>query len=250
MNNYALIGAHLGHSYSATIHNYIFKKLGIESSYKLIETLDLASFVDYAKANLAGFNVTIPYKEKIVPYLDEIALEAKSLGNVNTVKVINGNLYGYNTDYFGFLEMLKKYHINFKDKSCFVLGSGGAAKTCFNVLASMAKEVSYVSRTKKGEHFISYNDLANKEIDLLVNATPVGMYPNINECPVSDEVLNKAKEVVDLIYNPRQTLFLRAKNSYNNGLLMLILQALKAEEIWEGIKPDDNLIKEVGELFV
>ena len=249
MNKYVLIGAKLGHSYSALIHNYVFKKYNLPATYSLLEVADLAEFVNYAKNNLAGFNVTIPYKEKIMPYLDYISLEAKTLANVNTVKIIDGKLYGYNTDYIGFLEMLKYYQIEVKDKDIYILGSGGAAKTCFKALAPAAHKIKMVSRSKHDENTISYEDLANANLDLVVNATPVGMYPNVDACPLSKELLEHAKEVVDLIYNPRQTKFLATKNSKHNGLVMLIIQALAADKIWLDINYDTDLIKEVGETF-
>lgn len=247
MNKYALIGAKLGHSYSKIIHNYVFNKFNLKANYELIETTDLAGFVLYAKSNLKGFNVTIPYKEKILPYLDEISEEAKILKNVNTVKNIDGKLYGYNTDYAGFLGMLNYYNIDYSNKDCYILGSGGAAKTCFNALKDKAKMVKLVSRSKTSENIIGYDDLIDVNIDLLINATPVGMYPDINSCPVNDLILNKTKEVVDLIYNPKETKFLKAKNSKHDGLIMLIIQALEADKIWENIEISKELIKEVGD---
>lgn len=249
MNKYALIGAKLGHSYSAKIHNYVFNKLNIKASYELIETLDLDDFIKYAKANLKGFNITIPYKEQILPYLDYIDDEAKKLANVNTVKIIDNKLYGYNTDLLGFIGMLDYYKVDYENKNCYILGSGGAAKTCYYALSKKAKNVYLVSRSKTGNNIISYDDLNEQDIDLIVNATPVGMYPNVKMCPVGLSILNKTEEVVDLIYNPKQTEFLKAKNSYNNGLIMLILQALYADKIWEDIDIKAELIKEVGDLF-
>lgn len=249
MNKYALIGAKLGHSYSAKIHNYVFNKLNIKASYELIETLDLDDFIKYAKANLKGFNITIPYKEQILPYLDYIDDEAKKLANVNTVKIIDNKLYGYNTDLLGFIGMLDYYKVDYENKNCYILGSGGAAKTCYYALSKKAKNVCLVSRGKTGNNIISYDDLNEQDIDLIVNATPVGMYPNVKMCPVGLSILNKTKEVVDLIYNPKQTEFLKAKNSCNNGLIMLILQALYADKIWEDIDIKAELIKEVGDLF-
>ncbi len=248
MNKYALIGKKLSHSYSAIIHNYIFKKLGIDASYNLIETDNLDEFIKYAKANLSGFNITIPYKEEILKYVDILDDKAKILKNVNTIKIVDNKLYGYNTDYDGFLGMLDYYDINYLNKSCYILGSGGAAKTCLNALSNKAKEVYMVSRSNRKDDIIGYDDLFNKDIDILVNATPVGMYPNILDIPVSKDIILKSKDMVDLIYNPKQTEFLKVKNSNNNGLIMLILQALKADEIWLDIKVD-NLVEEVGELF-
>lgn len=249
MLKYCLIGKKLGHSFSNKIHNFVFKELGIVASYELVEVDDLTSFIKEAKTKYQGFNVTIPYKEEILPYLDYISDEAKALKNVNTVKIINNKLYGYNTDSYGFREMLNQYNIDYNNKECYILGSGGAAKTCYYSLLDKAKAVHLVSRNKKSEKIISYADLNKRNIDLLVNATPVGMYPNILDCPVNEEVLNNTKEVVDLIYNPRQTSFLKKKNSYNNGFTMLILQAIKADEIWLDCKIDQSLITKVGDLF-
>ena len=246
----ALIGEKLGHSFSAIIHNYVFKKFNISANYKLIETNDLAEFIKYAKANLLGFNITIPYKEKILPYIDYLSPEAKKLNNVNTIKIINNKLYGYNTDYIGFLEMLKHYNIDPLNKDIYILGSGGASKTIYNSLLDLANNIKMVSRTLHDDKTISYQDLEKiNNIDLIINATPVGMYPNIFNMPLKEEIIKRSKDVLDLIYNPKQTEFLKVKNSFNNGLLMLIIQALEADKIWFNIDYDIKLIKEVGGLF-
>ncbi|MDE7264133.1 MAG: shikimate dehydrogenase [Anaeroplasmataceae bacterium] len=235
MKQYGLLGEHLSHSYSKMIHTFIFEKLGIKANYQLLEC-SLEELPCYIQAlreeKYFGFNVTIPYKKAIMPYLDEIDAKANQIGSVNTVYLKNGKVIGTNTDYDGFLETIRKYQIEVSNKKCYILGTGGASLAVRQVLKDLGGKCIFVSRTPV-EHQISYQDLEDKEIDILVNTTPVGMYPNVSASPVSAKIAKKAGVVIDIIFNPKATRLLQDAGSTIHGLYMLIMQALKAEEIWQ-----------------
>ncbi len=234
MKQYGLLGSKLEHSYSAKIHNYVFRKYKVAAVYNLYECKEdeLASYILSLKKGIyAGFNVTIPYKKTIMQYLDKVDEKALAIGSVNTIYLQDGLAIGTNTDYDGFYATLKKYNIEVANKNCYVLGTGGASLAVIKVLNDLGGKVYSVSRNPFGES-IGYNDLENRDIDILVNTTPVGMYPNVNETPVTLEIAQKAKVVIDIIFNPRPTYLLKMANSNYDGLYMLIVQALKALELW------------------
>ena len=251
MNKYALIGKSLKHSLSKLIHESFYKEFSIAASYDLVELEEdeLEGFVKSLRlGKYQGINITIPYKKSLIKYLDYISPEARTIGSINTIKVENGKLYGFNTDYDGFIYMLDAYNIRPLGKNCYILGTGGASLAVATALNDLgAKSVSFVSRNPLNANAISYQALTNKDIQILVNATPVGMWPN-NDNPLNDITLSKVSEVVDLIYNPQQTSLLKSLNSENNGLPMLIYQALRAEEIWQDKKYScEEWLKKVGE---
>lgn len=236
MKQYGLLGEKLGHSYSKIIHTYVFQALGIEATYSLLECKkeDLKEYILKLKQGIySGFNVTIPYKKEIIQYLDEIDDKARRIGSVNTIYLKNGKVYGSNTDYDGFLATIKDYSICVSNQDCYVLGTGGASLSVSQVLKDLGGHVYSVSRTPKSNQ-IGYAELENRRIDVLVNTTPVGMFPHVGESPVSKEIAEKANTVIDIIFNPEETLLLQYAHSKINGLYMLVMQALKAEEIWQG----------------
>lgn len=244
MKKYALLGEHLSHSYSPLIHDEIFKSYGILASYEKIECTkeELKSYVDKIRSGeYSGYNVTIPYKREIMQYLDEISDEAKTIGAVNTIAYINGKVIGFNTDYYGFYNEVLYYNIDVAKKNCFILGTGGASLALHKALIDLGGNVKYVSRNPKNSDTITYDELNGEDIYLIVNATPVGMYPNVLSSPISKEIANKAKYVMDIIFNPSQTKLLLDANSKMNGLYMLVGQAIKAEEIWQGTKYSGNI---------
>ncbi|MDE6407686.1 MAG: phosphotransferase [Anaeroplasmataceae bacterium] len=244
MKRFGLLGEHLSHSYSKIIHTSIFKSLNIEATYSLLECKEeeLKNYIELLKqGKYSGFNVTIPYKKTIIKYLDCIDEKAKAIGSVNTVYVKNGKVYGTNTDYDGFLETLKQYQIDVLNKECYILGTGGASLAVNKVLADFGGRCHFVSRTPKNEE-IGYKDLETKKIDVLINTTPVGMYPNVGFSPVSKEIALKAGCVIDIIFNPLETQLLKDADSNINGLHMLVMQAIKAEEIWQGRMIEDTSI--------
>lgn len=250
MKQYGLLGEHLSHSYSKIIHNLIFKHLGIEATYQLVECSEdeLKEYIQALKEGIySGFNVTIPFKKTILPFLDEVDEKAKKIGSVNTIYLKNGKVIGTNTDYDGFLGTIQNYHVEVFQKNCYILGTGGASLAIEQVLKDLGGTCIKVSRTPS-ENQISYYELEEKEIDLLVNTTPVGMYPNVLESPVSSTVARKAKTVIDIIFNPKRTKLLEEASSSINGLYMLVLQAMRAEEIWQGRTiniSEDELLNEV-----
>ena len=228
---YGLIGEKLGHSFSKIVHSKI-----ADYEYELFEIAktDLDAFMKLR--DFCGINVTIPYKEKVIPYLDYISEEAKNIGAVNTVVNKNGKLYGYNTDFFGLKSLIEKNNIEIFGKTVLILGSGGTSKTAKAVCDSMcAKEIFIVSRNG-GEGYITYNEAQSKNAQVIINTTPCGMYPKTNEQPILLDDFNNLEAVVDVIYNPLKTKFIiDAENrgiKATGGLYMLYAQAVKAAEIF------------------
>ncbi|MEI6857655.1 shikimate dehydrogenase [Psychrilyobacter sp.] len=255
-NKYALIGDKLGHSYSPIIHNMIFEKFQIDGEYSLLEVRcnNLAEVVKKLREEeLSGINITIPYKTNILEYLDEISEEAKEIGAVNTVIYRDGKLIGHNTDYYGFKMIISKLKLEVKNKKNFICGAGGSARAVIKCLEDLGGENYLVTRDVekakinfkdfKGLNIISYKERESiSEKNLIVNCTPCGMYPNI-ECSILDvEEKKEYRAGIDLIYNPQKTRFLDGFKVGENGLLMLVGQAIKAEEIWQDreISVDDT----------
>lgn len=227
-----LIGAHLGHSFSKEIHAHL-----ADYPYELVE-LEASSVGDFVKdGGLDAFNVTIPYKKTVIPFLDRLSPEAERIGSVNTVvRQKDGSLFGYNTDYFGFLSMLIESGIEVKDKKVLVLGSGGASLTVQAVLSDCgAREIVVVGRSLENNYQNLYRHV---DADVIVNTTPVGMYPNNGISPVELSEFPVCRGVLDLIYNPAKTaLLLQAEERsipHANGLRMLVAQAAKAFEYFTG----------------
>lgn len=254
-----VLGEKLPHTYSPIINKRIMELINVEGAYKKFELPrgNMQKFIDGVKAlDIRGFNVTIPYKEEVMPFLDYISDEAKNIGAVNTVVNKDGKLCGYNTDYFGFHSTLKIANIDVKGKRAVILGSGGASKAIRKVLLDDgAKEVYIVSRypqyssensKDKRVKLINYDELAKVNGYLLVNSTPVGMYPKVGVSAVGDEIIEKFQAVVDIVYNPTETEILRRARSLGKisigGLYMLVGQAVKAEEIFHQIEIDKEII--------
>lgn len=239
---YALIGEKLGHSYSKIIHKKYFEYTGLDASYELLEIPkdELHARVgEMICAGYNGFNVTIPYKIDLLNACGSISGEARDIGAVNTVKIIDGVMHGYNTDYHGLKLALEINGINLKGKSVVILGSGGASKAVRTLCRDMnCKDITIVSRkpeTSDGSYrYISYNDKIDG--DIVINTTPLGMYPDTKAAPIEDYA--SFETAVDLIYNPAETLFLKRAKMRGlktaNGLYMLVAQALYAESIWNG----------------
>jgi len=251
-NFYGLIGEKLGHSISPEIHGEIFNKMEVGATYSLFEIKkdELSEAVKGLKAlGCRGTNVTIPYKIEIMKYLDKISAEAEKIGAVNTVAYTEGGLIGYNTDYYGFGFTLKRAAISISGKKAVILGTGGAAKAVLEYLLDHdVSEVTFVSRDParaagklKSQRIISYpefNRIGCK--DIIINCTPIGMYPAVDISPVSNEVIEKFSVAVDIIYNPIESLFLKNAREAGlvtaNGLYMLVAQAAAAQEIWHNTR--------------
>lgn len=235
-----LIGKTLKHSFSKPIH----ERMGTE--YDLVELSEdeLAGFVAQKKYN--NFNVTIPYKEKIMPLLDEIDDSARAVGSVNTVKNENGKLVGYNTDIYGMKYLFEKSGVCLKDKNVVILGTGGTSKTAQALMKREGvKSVTVVGRRERW----NYQNIGElKETQILINTTPVGMYPDSGVSPVDVGIFKELEFVADVIYNPLHTqLVLDAKKRgipCSNGLSMLVHQAVCAGEIWRG-KSFNNITEEL-----
>lgn len=260
MEFYGLLGQRLSHSLSPEIHNEILRNLEAEGAYKLfeVEEKDLENFTIGLKVlKIKGSNVTIPYKEKIMKYLDHISEEAERIGAVNTIALVDGELHGYNSDYYGFGYMLKIHNIELKDKIAVILGSGGASKAVlYYLLDNKISKIYIVSRNPKENKFnhenietISYKDLQEIKGDIIINSTPVGMYLKEDETPVEANIISNFNVLVDLIYNPNETKFLEIGRNLGKetvgGLYMLVGQALKSQEIWHQKTIDKEIIKEI-----
>lgn len=237
MKKYGLIGKKLGHSFSREFFNEKFKQLNLKNhyyeNYELENLLGLKELIK--KNNLNGINVTIPFKEKILKYLDIIDNTAKKIGSVNTIKIKNQKLIGYNTDTSGFEQSIIKLIKN--RKSALILGSGGSSKAVQYALKKNNINTTIISR--KNEK--NYNKLVKEDIInnlIIINTTPLGMYPNIETCPeIPYEYLSHKHLVYDLVYNPKKTLFLKKAENQNcnitNGFEMLKNQANEAWKIWQ-----------------
>lgn len=244
MDKYGLIGYPLGHSFSISYFNEKFQNEGIDAVYENFEIPQIENLVEVLNVNpeLKGLNVTIPYKEKVLNYLDNVSPEARAIGAVNVIKVDhNGNditLTGYNSDVIGFTKsiepMLQRYH-----KKALILGTGGASKAINYGLKSLGLETVYVSRYER-PGTICYKDITPevvKEYNVIINCTPVGMFPKTDKCPdLPYEAMDSHTILYDLIYNPDETLFMNRGKQYGatvkNGLEMLLLQAFASWDFW------------------
>ena len=233
-----LLGRKLGHSFSPMIHAHLGNY-----SYQLFEREpeDLEDFL--RNGDWAGLNVTIPYKKDVIPYLDELSPVAAKLGAVNTIIRRDGRLIGHNTDFFGFKEMVRSSGLNLAGKKVLVLGTGGASKPVIAALEDLGAEVISVSRS--GEN--NYENIhLHSDAAAIVNATPVGMYPQTGTAPVDISLFPRLEGVLDIIYNPARTRLLLDAEARGlvtvNGLLMLVAQAKEASEWFQGKALDDSLI--------
>ena len=245
MEKYGLIGYPLGHSFSISYFNQRFQDEGIDAVYENFEIPSIEALDEVIGANpeLKGLNVTIPYKEKVIPYLDSITPEARAIGAVNVIKVThegrNTKLKGYNSDVIGFTKSIepmleKKWH-----KKALILGTGGASKAINFGLNHLGLETVFVSRYERPDT-IQYDKITPdvvKEYNVIVNCTPLGMYPKTEECPqLPYEAMDSHTILYDLIYNPDETLFMKRGAQYGaqtkNGLEMLLLQAFASWEFW------------------
>ncbi len=236
-----LLGRKLGHSYSPQIH----ARLG-DYSYELFEKEpeDLEIFLK--NGDFSGINVTVPYKKAVIPYLDELSPLAQKLGAVNTVVRKGSKLIGHNTDYFGFLTMVRSSGLQVSGKKVLVLGSGGASNTAVAVLTELGATVVIISRS--GEN--NYGNLhLHADAAVIVNTTPVGTYPNTDEAPLSLDSFPRLEGVLDVIYNPARTMLLRQAQERGlttcNGLLMLVAQAKEASEWFTGRDIPNRKITEI-----
>lgn len=265
MKKFGLLGKNISYSFSPTLHNKIFELYNFEAEYKIYDVENEKSIENFLKNmkedNILGLNITIPYKTTILKFVDELSSEVKDIGAANCIKFSKDKITAYNTDYFGLIKTFEKMGLNLKNKKVIILGSGGAAKACIKALVDLNAIVYTVSRTPEKTKVnlqncftISYEELLETSGYLIINATPIGTFPNIDISPVSSDVLQNFDFALDLIYNPKETLFLKFAHSKNkkieNGFCMLVSQGVKSEEIWNDVELNyekiyDELVDEI-----
>ena len=280
MGSYALLGEKLGHSLSPQLHAAIYRQLGrTDSSYRSIEVApdNVADFfAGFAAGAYDGINITIPYKATALPFLQQVDAKAKRLNAVNCVYRRHGELIGYNTDVSGFAYLLRRHSIDLRDADCAILGAGGSAQAVASVFADGGvKSVKVANRSidkanrlamfiesmnpQVKTELVNFDDLSGASLDLIVNTTSLGMSPNVDASALQQADFSNVSAVVDLIYNPAETLLMKEAASAGaktvNGLEMLVAQAVYSVEIWFGgnviAKVDmDALTKELAQLVV
>ncbi|MFA6800957.1 MAG: shikimate dehydrogenase [Acholeplasmataceae bacterium] len=253
--NFGLIGHQISYSISPIIHEQVALVLHKDISYKLfdVDKKDLASLIMRMKKNeFQGFNVTKPYKEDLLDYVDVFSDVAKEIKAVNTIYYQNNKVFADNTDVFGFAYLLDYYQIDVKSKRILVLGTGGASKAISYVLKQRGAYYHYASRDalkSMDQKVISYKNINPNDYDIYINATPIGNYPNVNECILKkSQVTNQI--VIDLIYRPKVTqLMTYAKKAYN-GYIMLLAQAIKSDMLWLGEDlPIHDILDQIKEVI-
>lgn len=254
---YAVFGESLPHTWSPQIHNSLFRLADLDAVYfpVTVPSEEIGSAVDVFRSCFAGFNVTIPYKEKIIPYLDEVDDAVRACGAVNTVENRQGRLIGHITDGLGMLRAIEEGGVSTEKANALVLGGGGAARVAAYEFLVRGGQVTLAVRNLKKGNMLA-NELADTQADgmarigiclldqihdahdILINCTPVGMYPHVHASPVSEDVVSKCGAVFDAVYNPRETLLLHMARKHGicciEGLGMLFYQAVEAQKIWLG----------------
>ena len=243
---YGCIGEKLGHSFSKEIHNAL---ASYEYSLKELKREELPEF--FKNKDFKAINVTIPYKQDVIPFLDWISEEAKSINAVNTIVNKNGKLYGYNTDFYGLKALIERENVSLKDKKVAVLGSGGTSNTAFAVADFLeARSVLKVSRNKM-DGYITYEELYEKysDCEIIINTTPCGMYPKTGVSAVDLDKLPKVVAIFDAVYNPLNSKLILDAKSKNitsvGGLYMLVSQAAYAVEKFIDLPVDNEKVEEI-----
>ena len=254
---FAVLGQSLPHTWSPYIHNSLFDAAGLDAVYLPVTVPPerLGSVTDVFRSCFSGFNVTIPYKEKILPFLDDVDEAARVCGAVNTVEIRNGRMIGHITDGLGMLRAIEERGVETHQADVLILGGGGAARVAGYAFLSRGGRVTFAVRDAQkgnalahalaktqqdGLHRLSVRPLADcaEAHDILINCTPVGMYPHVDACPVSADVIARCRAVFDAVYNPRETrlLTLARQNGLPaiEGLGMLFYQAVEAQKFWFG----------------
>jgi shikimate dehydrogenase len=239
---FGLIGKSLGHSYSSDYHNTRFREEGINALYSNFELEDIADIKDLiaSRPGLLGLNVTVPYKRSVIPFLATLHSDAQGSGAVNTIVVDGDTLIGYNTDVFGFQESLSAWIDPVDEIRALVLGTGGAFRAVARALSNLSIAYLTVSRTS-GTKRVCYDDITDdvmRSHELIINTTPLGMYPDITSTPsIPYDRITSKHWVYDLVYNPEKTILLSRSElrgaHIKNGLQMLHLQADKSWKIWK-----------------
>lgn len=237
---YGLLGETLKHSFSKSFFTDFFQENSIDASYENFELKNKEEIKNLLQQPLSGLNVTIPYKEAVIEFLDELSTESQAIGAVNCVQFKNGLTIGHNTDVYGFHQSIKPFLTN-KHERAIILGTGGASKAVAYVLKQIGIDCIFISRNPAGENQFGYSDINEHMLNackLIINCTPIGMFPNNDECiDLPFQHLTEDYLVVDLIYNPIKTQLLQKSEAAGaqilNGETMLKQQALMAWKIWE-----------------
>lgn len=247
---YGVIGNPVRHSLSPALHNAAFSATGLNAVYLAFETGDIEGCVRGIKAlDIKGASVTIPFKTAVIPYLDKINPLARRIGAVNTILNDNGWLKGYNTDAIGAVKALEE-KIDLRGMTCLVIGSGGAARAIGFILKERGVTISITNRSSgRGKElarslgcpYIPLHKLGETRADVLIQTTPVGMYPCVDQCPVPEQILVERLVVMDIVYNPFETRLIRLAKARGcitiNGIRMFIHQAAEQLRLWTGIDP-------------
>ncbi len=239
MRTFGLIGEKLGHSFSKIFFAHYFTANGIDAVYLNFELGNISEITGLFKQDLSGLNVTIPFKESVMTYLDEVSDDATQIGAVNCISFKEGKVIGYNTDVYGFHNSIKPFLTN-KHERALIFGTGGASKAVAYVLRSIGVEVFFISRSPNGPRCFSYEDINEQMIrscKLIVNCTPIGMYPDVKSVlQVLPQSISEEHLFVDLVYNPELTktmeIFIERGATAINGEAMLKLQAMRSWQIW------------------
>ena len=240
MLKFGLLGKSLSHSFSKTFFIDFFQRNNIVGDYLNFEIPSIDGVTEiFSTENVNGLNVTIPYKQTIIPYLDKLSEEALKIGAVNVVQFKDGLKIGHNTDAYGFHQSIKPFLTNLHERAL-IIGTGGASKAVEYIFKSLGIDVIFISRNPDKENQFGYDDINEhmlRACKVIVNCTPVGTYPNMEDCiPFPFEHLSHEHLVIDLMYNPKQAVFLKKSKEFGatilNGESMLQQQALKAWEIW------------------
>ena len=250
MRKFGLLGKKLSHSLSPLLHSIFFEEMGIEAEYKLYEVAEheIDNFKNYMFENsIEGVNITVPYKKAFLDKLDFISDEAKEIGAINLLYIKENKFYGDNTDYYGFKQTLLTNQIEPSGKKIAIIGRGGASASVYKVLKDMgAEDIAFYFRKDKLSKIEFPEDMTG---DIIINTTPVGMYPNIEDNIVDEQILKKFNIAIDLIYNPLETKFLKIARENGlktiNGMEMLIGQALKTDEILYDIVLSNQLREKI-----
>lgn len=245
---YGCIGEHLSHSFSREIHNLL-----ADYPYEIREVERDALDAFMTARDFLGINVTIPYKELVIPYLYYTDDAAKRIGAVNTIVNKSGKLYGYNTDFYGMSELISHAGVEIKDKNVAILGTGGTSKTARAVCEALGAERIITVSRRASETTIDYGQLRLRggEIDVIINTSPVGMFPNVDSCPVELDIFPRLSGVIDAVYNPNRTRLIskaRARGiKAEGGLYMLVAQAVRASEIFLDKKYPEGTLSAIYE---
>ncbi len=244
MKKYALIGKTLSHSFSKIIHEKLYKRFNLVCNFELInvEEDQLNSLIQKLKdEDYFGYNVTIPYKTEMLKYVDLLSPTVNEVNCCNTIHIVNDKICAFNTDFYGFDFLLNYNKLKFDE--AFILGSGATSRTVSSVLDSKMIKYTIISRS----HPVYNYDYLRRNVKgkAIINTTPVGMYPNIEESIITKDVAKEASLIIDLIYNPNITKLMSYNRKSYNGLSMLVYQASKSFEYWTGIKVDIKIVNEI-----